>query len=675
MEGGKKLPEQKFYAIPDKPDHRDLIFKPTLFDVPQEIKLEEYIEKGVPILDQAGEGEGACTGFALATVCHYLLRRRKVHPDKAEVSARMLYKMAKRTNEWSGDKYKGQNARATIKGWYKHGVSSKEKFNTINNSRQELGVSSQRQISAICEENGNDFIFTDELARDATKRPLGAYYRVNNRSLTDMHAALAEVGILYATAILHSGWRNIGKDGIIEFDKEKKLPDAHAFAIVAYDEHGFWIQNSLGTNWGRKGFAHLSYNDWGAFGMDAWAVKIEVPVAIPPVGSGEWKFEKVPFVDYRPHIISIENNGRPATSGDYATNAGDIYNILTEDIPNATQGWSKKRILLYAHGGATSRKDAIQWIKKHRYKFMKQEIFPLIFAWENDFAKIIDFITQDENLTQNQSDQLSISLWAMLGAISLVNINPLLNEDQKDFSTDQILRDSIGEDIWDETKENAKLATTLNTPTDKGAARLVLHYLNEWMNKDTLVEIHVAGFSAGSVLLGPLVQKFATSGSINGWPQNNEQGHNKKISSCSLWAPACTITLFKEAYLPVINQNNLNKFALFTLSDSAELDDTVGDGFGSTTITLYNKSLLYMVSNAFEDTVPGLGSSYGEPLLGMQKYINSDPDLQNLLSNNDIDWILANNPSQPNASTANHHGDFSHDTATLEATIARILAV
>ncbi len=675
MKGKKILPEQKFYAIPDKPDHRDLIFKPALFDVPQEINLEEYIEKGVPVLNQEGEGEGACTGFALATVCHYLLRRRKVHPDKAEVSARMLYKMAKRTNEWPGDKYKGQNARATIKGWYKHGVSSKEKFNTINNSRQELGVSSQRQIGAICEENGNDFVFTDELARDATKRPLGAYYRVNNRSLTDMHAALAEVGILYATAILHSGWHNVGKDGIIEFDREKKLPDAHAFAIVAYDEHGFWIQNSLGANWGRKGFAHLSYNDWGTFGMDVWAVEIGVPVAIPPDGWDEWKFEKVPFVDYRPHIISIENNGKPATSGDYATNAGDIYNILTEDIPNATQGWSKKRILLYAHGGATSRKDAIQWIKKHRYKFMKQEIFPLIFAWENDFAKILEFITQDENLTQDQSLELSISLGAILTAIAAVN-ELGLPEEATDLLTDMILRDSIGEDIWDETKENAKLATTLNTPTDKGAARLVLQYLNDWMNQDPLVEVHVAGHSAGSVLLGPLVQKLATNGAINGGSMNGEEGHNKKISSCTLWAPACSITLFKETYLPVINQNgNLNKFALFTLYDSVELDDTVGNVFGSTTITLYNKSMLYMVSNAFEDTVPGLGSSYGVPLLGMQKYINSDPDLQNLLSNNDIDWILANNPSQPNASTANHHGDFSHDIATLEATIARILAV
>ncbi len=228
MKGDERHSEQNFYARPDKPDSRDWIFKPTLFDVPQEINLEEYIEKGVPVLDQAGEGEGACTGFALATVCHYLLRRRKVRPDDTEVSARMLYKMAKRTNEWLGEEYKGHSARAAIKGWHKHGVSSKERFNTI------------------CEKD--KFFFTDELAEDATKRPLAAYYRVNHRNPTDMHAALAEVGILYATAILHSGWHNVGKDGIIKLDREKKLPDAHAFAIVAYDEHGFWIQNSLGVN-------------------------------------------------------------------------------------------------------------------------------------------------------------------------------------------------------------------------------------------------------------------------------------------------------------------------------------------------------------------------------------------------------------------------------------------
>ncbi len=65
---------------------------PTLIEVPTEIPLDDYREYGVPILDQGMEG--ACTGFGLATVAHYLLKRRKTHPDPTPVSPRMIYEMA-----------------------------------------------------------------------------------------------------------------------------------------------------------------------------------------------------------------------------------------------------------------------------------------------------------------------------------------------------------------------------------------------------------------------------------------------------------------------------------------------------------------------------------------------------------------------------------------------------
>src|SRR3546814_2648618 len=52
----------------------------------------------------------------------------------------------------------------------------------------------------------------------------------------------------------------------------------HAFAIVAYDGDGFWLQNSWGDAWGRKGFARISYDEWLERGTDAWVVRLAVPV-------------------------------------------------------------------------------------------------------------------------------------------------------------------------------------------------------------------------------------------------------------------------------------------------------------------------------------------------------------------------------------------------------------
>ncbi|HEY6617518.1 MAG TPA: hypothetical protein VIZ32_23485, partial [Vicinamibacterales bacterium] len=110
-------------ARPDTLDFRDRMFEPTLIEVQTERPLDEYRKMKVPILDQGTEG--ACTGFGLATVVHYLLRTRDVIRDDAEISPRMLYDMARRYDEWPGEKYSGSSARGAMKGWHKHGVCSR----------------------------------------------------------------------------------------------------------------------------------------------------------------------------------------------------------------------------------------------------------------------------------------------------------------------------------------------------------------------------------------------------------------------------------------------------------------------------------------------------------------------------------------------------------------------
>ena len=66
------------------------MFEATLIEVPTERPLADYLKARVPILDQGQEG--ACTGFGLATVVHYLLRTRRVVPDRGEVSPWMFTK-------------------------------------------------------------------------------------------------------------------------------------------------------------------------------------------------------------------------------------------------------------------------------------------------------------------------------------------------------------------------------------------------------------------------------------------------------------------------------------------------------------------------------------------------------------------------------------------------------
>ena len=208
---------------------------------------ESYVADGI--------GVHNCTGFGLATVANFLLRTRKSHPVlEARVSPRMLYEMAKKYDDWPGESYEGSSARGAVKGWHKHGVCD------------ELDWPYAQDTSVL----------TLARAAAAADVPLGSYYRVNKADLTAVHAALAEVGVLYVTSQVHTGWDKVGKDGIIP--SEPKIDGGHAFALVGYDQDGFWLQNSWGTSWGRKGLARLSYDDWLRDADDAWVCRLGVPV-------------------------------------------------------------------------------------------------------------------------------------------------------------------------------------------------------------------------------------------------------------------------------------------------------------------------------------------------------------------------------------------------------------
>ena len=105
---------------PDTVDFRDKMYVPTLVEVPVSRTLQEYLDcfkkyapgNTAPILNQGQEG--ACTGFGLAAVANYLLWRRQIVPDGKRVSPRMIYEMARRYDEWPGEKYSGSSARGAM---------------------------------------------------------------------------------------------------------------------------------------------------------------------------------------------------------------------------------------------------------------------------------------------------------------------------------------------------------------------------------------------------------------------------------------------------------------------------------------------------------------------------------------------------------------------------------
>lgn len=608
-------------ALQDTVDFRDLLYIPTLVDVPTHKDLDEYRNANVPVRNQGSEG--SCTGFGLATVANYLLLTREVEASTVSVSPRMLYEMAKRYDEWLGEKYSGSSARGAMKGWQKHGVCADSMW--------------------PYKAGGVDKTLTHERALDARNYPLGAYFRVKHKDLVAMHASLAEVGVLYATANIHEGWRTPDGNGFIRYRSNYKILGGHAFAIVAYDKKGFWIQNSWSTNWGKGGFAHISYEDWLINSMDVWVARLGVPIERPTTTAvatnrspGATHTASYSYADIRPHVISLGNDGLLNSQGEYGTSKDDVATIFQEDIPRITQDWEKTRILLYAHGGLVGESTFLQRVAEYRSGFLLHQVYPLAFVWHTDLWSTISNIIKDASMDRRPEGILDDSLDFML--------------DRFDETLEAIVRGLNVRGLWDEMKENAWLATT----KVDGGARFVLEELANLIEQsNNPVEVHMAGHSAGSIFLAPVAQYFTSNRKIS--TLNNISGLGKKIATCTLWAPAIGTKGFHETYSPAILSRKINDFSLYTLTDEKEQDDHCAH--------IYHKSLLYMVSNALENRI-------GEPLLGMEKYVNEDKELLKLFTKPYAHWVKA---PKNYISDAKHHGDFDDDWQTVVSTLKNII--
>ncbi|MGH8873377.1 MAG: C1 family peptidase, partial [Acidimicrobiia bacterium] len=612
-------------------DFRDRIYLPALIEVPPRRDLDEYRRYGVPVLDQGSEG--ACTGFGLAAVANFLLRRRMIAPNVGQVSARMLYEMARRYDEWEGEDYDGSSARGAMKGWHKHGVCADELWSYEPGAR------------------GGQL--TPERIADAAIRPLGAYYRVDHEDLVSMHAALNEVEILYATGVVHEHWQEPAADGTIRpRTKETKTLGGHAFAVVGYDHRGFWIQNSWGDDWGLDGFALLTYEDWLTSSSDVWVARLGVPVTVGGATESVDDFTDVDqphvytFGEMRPHVLVIGDDGELTRSGTYATTPVDVVDMV-RIFDEKTQGWQKRRLVLFAHGGLVSASSAVNQAARLRSRFLDNEIYPIFFVWKTDWFSTLT------NMLDDLFDRWSAE--APAGG----PLDFLL--DRTDDMLEAAARGTLlAKQGWAEIKENGQRATTRSN----GGARVLADALAPVHAADGF-ELHLVGHSAGSILLAPLAQYLATGRRISSMRKN---GLGLGVASTTLWAPAATVELVEETYLPLLDSGDLDRLTVFALRDDVERDDAAGP---------YRKSILYLVSNALEERarIPLIRPD-GEPLLGMEKFLTKTPALDQQVKKKKLDLVIgptAANAPVANRSRAKTHVGFSSDTTTHIATVSGIL--
>lgn len=591
-------------VTPDRLDLRDRPYLPGVALAPPPALA---LGKRPPPMDQ-GESS-ACTGFALAAVIEHLLARsgRK----DAGVSPWMIYSMARRYDEFPGvAEDAGSSLRGALKGWFRHGACADKLW---------PGLAMPRTSGAPGE----------EWWLDAVNRPLGAYYRVDMRSVTDMHVALNEVGALYASALTHAGWFEV-EEAVIPVRPRKASDGGHAFAIVGYDHRGFLVRNSWGKGWGEGGYATLTYEDWLENAMDCWVAQLGVVTdehrrvasqAVPRSASGEAGLSHDRILQNHqlaPYVIDMENDGRLSRSGTFRTSAQDVRALAHDYLGAARRQWKVAKgkpidIAVYAHGGLTSEADAAATFATWMPALYEARKFPVFLMWESDLWSTLEHAFEDAVRQPPASGPLeSLSRW--------------WNERLEGLLA------PAGTALWDEMKENA---AAISAGTGSGGRQFFDALRTSPVARDHPLRVHLVGHSAGAVALAYLVDRLAAQE----W----------EFESVSFLAPAITVGRFEERVLPWLESRHVKRYRQYHLADAAELSDST-----MRPLLGYGRSLLYLVSRSFE--------GHGEaPILGMERHFPVA-----LARRRDVKVVVA--PSRESAVTT--HGGFDDDAATMGSVIS-----
>ena len=608
-------------ARPDRLDLRDREYQPHLKSLPPSFPLtDDYLTnyyRDTLILEQGVEG--ACTGFGLAATINYLIWRDHIKVkekdekeleetaekvEKLRVSERMLYQLARVYDEWEGEDYSGSSCRGAMKGWHRHGVCKKRLWG--------YDVSGK-----FLEPIENE---TESWFEDAMSNPLGAYYRINHESVVDMQAAIVEVGAIYCSARVHAGWATENHKTMRLIKQKDKTLGGHAFCIIGYNDKGFIVQNSWGSDWAYNGFAILSYKDWVDNGNDAWVVSRGVPldntssptmfannplqnISINQTNPAQVGFYKALKYSYpstytaKPwseneayeHTLVIGNNGRPkhkVISKEGPDQSAEY--ICRDNLEKWLQASPKNRkIAIYAHGGLNSEELSINRVRVMAPYFKENGVYPLFIVWKTGLTETLSSIIK-ESLTglfkkdpDYQERAEGLSDWV---------------SEKTDRAIESIARKVHAKSLWSEMKENAVCASENSVPgfgrdmKSKPGGMVILAKCLKGLRKTYPdIEINMIGHSAGAILLGEWL-KVLVKQKIN-------------IKTVSLYAPACSIEFANKTYKYAIEKKVLDKKNLYihNLDEEREQADNV---------VIYRKSLLYLVSRSLE-------SLHKMPLLGL----------------------------------------------------------
>lgn len=344
----------------------------------------------------------------------------------------------------------------------------------------------------------------------------------------------------------------------------------------------------------------------------------EEVAAIISRDAGEW-------LELRPHVVNL-SQGKLSRSGRFRMDDRSIADII-EGIRSYAERTPSPRLMLHAHGGLVDEGSALEYARSAYKWWTDHGIYPVYFIWETGAFEVI----------RNR-----LGLGRGVG-------------DWWDRRFERVAR-PLARPLWDDMKDYALQSSATDAGGgEAGGARIFAQALATLLASPpggTPITLHAVGHSAGAIFHSHFLPVLADA--------------SMPVDSLAFLAPAVRIDLFKQMVVPHLTSGRIRRFEMYTMDEEAEKDDDLIEPLG---IPVYGKSLLYLVSNAFEPETKKAA------ILGLDERFRDDPQITGLFTPvgaHRLEFSHAKGKPHNPATHARMHGCFDNDDATMRSVLETI---
>ena len=334
------------------------------------------------------------------------------------------------------------------------------------------------------------------------------------------------------------------------------------------------------------------------------------------------------------HVVNLRG-GVLSTDGSFSSSLDQVQRIFRTHVPEYVQRqkglMQPARVLFFAHGGLNEEREGLLPVLARRRFWELNGIYPVYFVWETGLRETLVDIVRQAAPTRAERAALT------------------------DTSIEQVARPG-GRVIWGRMKASAERAAKPD-----GGSALVAQLAGElWQQTHGEIEYHAIGHSAGSIFHAFFLPLLVA--------QHPAGAPRVDLRTLHFLAPAITTELFVAQLKALIGSGKpITHLTTYTMLDDLEKNDP--------SLHPYGKSLLYLVSQAFEEKAP-------TPILGLQRSLKSDLKLIRFFGLAgtekvaDIAFSKSLDGTPLNARTeSTTHGGFDNDVATMTSVLRRVLDV